>query len=244
MGVLGFGAGRSRRQPELVGYGGDASTGAVLVLPGGFVRGRGRYWRFVEMELRNLFPLLTGDSGGPAVHLLRYRCRGWNGDRADTAVDARWALTRIAEQHGDVPVAVVGNSLGGRAAFRVAGHPQVAAVAGVAPWLPDLEGVEDLAGRRVLIIHGERDRTGAGAHRSLAYAERARSFVPDLARLEVPGEGHYLLRRSADVWAATAGFIREALELEAPPPPLAQALERARRGDLRTPLPALRTADA
>ncbi|MGW7487268.1 alpha/beta hydrolase [Streptomyces sp. NPDC054786] len=237
-----MGTGSVRRQPELVDCGGDAKAGAVLVLPGGFVRGRGRYWRFVEIEIRNLLPLLTGEVDGPAVHLLRYHCRGWNGGRADTAVDARWALERIEERHGAVPVAVVGNSLGGRAAFRVADHPRITTVVGVAPWLPDQEGVEHLAGRRVLIVHGERDRSAASARRSLAYAERARSVVPDLARLEAPGEGHYLLRRSADVWAATAGFIRDALDIAAPPPPLAEALERARGCDLRTPLPVLRPA--
>ncbi|MFI9046046.1 alpha/beta fold hydrolase [Streptomyces sp. NPDC053427] len=214
----------------------------MLVLPGGFIRSRGRYWRFVEIELRNLFPLLTGEGDGPAVHLLRYRCRGWNGRRADTAVDARWALEMIGELHGEVPIAVVGNSLGGRAAFRVAGHPRVTTVVGVAPWLPDQEEVEHLAGRRVLMVHGERDRSGASARRSLAYARRARSVVPDLARLEAPGEGRYLLRRSADVWATTACFVHDALGIAAPPPPLAEALKRARDGDLRTPLPSLRPA--
>ncbi|MFE3650721.1 alpha/beta hydrolase [Streptomyces sp. NPDC059152] len=228
-----------RRTPELVDCGGDAKAGAVLVLPGGFIRSRGRYWRFVETELRALFPLLSREGDGPAVYLLRYRCRGWNGGREDTAVDARWALGQIEERHGEVPVAVVGNSLGGRAGFRIAGHPHITTVVGVAPWLPEEEETEHLAGRKVLIIHGERDHSSAGARRSLAYAERARLVVPDLARLEVPGEGHYLLRRSADVWTTTADFVHDALGVTAAPLPLAQALERARDGDLRTPLPTM-----
>jgi pimeloyl-ACP methyl ester carboxylesterase len=219
------------RTPELVSFDGSSQVnGVALVLPGGMVRSRGRYWKFFDISLRNLCRTLAtqGEAHGLAVYLLRYRYRGWNGERADTAVDARWALAELRSRHGDVPVALVGNSLVGRAAFSVAGEPQVAGVVGVAPWLPEGEPVEQLAGRKVLILHGDQDRSDAPASLSLAYAERARAVVPDLARFEVVGDGHYLLRRAIDCWAATTGFVLGALGMR----PLDPAAE-----DLRTPLP-------
>ncbi len=209
---------------------------AALILPGGFVRGRGRYWAFVDHQLRNLAGLLATHDG-LAVYLLRYRHRGWNGERADAAVDARWALTDLEARHGGVPVALIGNSMGGRAAVRVAGHRTVSAIVGIAPWLPDGEPVEPLAGRKVLILHGDRDRSGAGHKRSLAYAEQARSIVPDLARLEVKGSRHYLIARERDCWAAITNFVVGVLRGRPLAPTLAAAMAAPAPNGLRLALP-------
>ncbi|MEV8517244.1 alpha/beta family hydrolase [Dactylosporangium sp. NPDC051484] len=216
----------------------SSARAAVLVLPGGAVCSRGRYWTFVDIALRDLCCDLAeqGAPHGLAVHLLRYRYRGWNRHRADTAVDAEWALARIADTYGDVPVVLVGNSLGGRAAFWVAGHAQVTGVVGVAPWLPEGDPVEHLAGRKVLILHGDRDRGGASARRSLAYAQRARTVVPDLLRFEVVGDGHYLLRHTPDCWAVTVDFVLGTLGFRPFAPPIAAALADG-HDRLRTPMP-------
>ncbi|GAA5189648.1 alpha/beta hydrolase [Rugosimonospora acidiphila] len=187
----------------------DEVRNAVLLLPGGSIKSRGRYWSFVDLGLRALARTLSvaGEPDGLAVYLLRYRYRGWNGEHADALVDTREALDEIRRRHGSVPVSLVGNSLGGRAAFHAADDPSVTSVVGVAPWLPEGDPVDQLAGRRVLIMHGERDRSEASAASSLAYARRARAVVPDLARFEVGGDGHYLLRRAVDCWALTTGFV-------------------------------------
>ncbi|MBK8075610.1 MAG: hypothetical protein IPK24_08615 [Kineosporiaceae bacterium] len=96
---------------------------AALVLPGGYATGHGRYCPLLDLELRGLGRTLAdrGADRGLAVHLLRYRNRGWNGARADPVVDTRWALTRLADRHGPVPVILVGYSMGGRAAVWAAG---------------------------------------------------------------------------------------------------------------------------
>ncbi len=114
---------------------------------------------------------------------------------------------------------LIGNSLGGRAAFWCAGHPSVVGVAGIAPWLPSGDAVDQLAGRRVLIVHGTGDHSAANATQSLEYALRAREVVPDLARYEAPGANHYLLREARDISALTTTFTLAALGAE--PAPLA-----------------------
>jgi pimeloyl-ACP methyl ester carboxylesterase len=226
---------------ELVAWHGIDDVRAVaLLLPGGAVASHGRYWKFVDIGLRALARTLvkTGEPDGLAVYLLRYRYRGWNGADADTLVDTRWALEEIRRRHGDVPVSLVGNSLGGRAAFHAADDPSVASVVGVAPWLPEGDPVEQLAGRRALIMHGARDRSGASAAMSLAYARRARSVVPDLARFEVAGDGHYLLRRAPDCWALAAGFVTATVGTQPLDPAIRAAMTAPEPDGLRTPLAA------
>ncbi|MGW2252613.1 alpha/beta hydrolase [Kitasatospora sp. NPDC001660] len=214
-----FRAQRKPRSPQLTswqveGFTTDAGRpevpvrGVALLLPGGFVRGHGGPLRIAELGLRDLATDLAerGRADGIAVHLLRYRHSGWNGTDADTAVDTRWALDELARRYGPVPVVLVGNSLGGRAAFWCAGHPNVVGVAGIAPWLPSGDRVDQLAGRRVLIVHGTGDHSAANAVQSLEYALRAREVAPDLARYEVPGGSHYLVRQAADISALTTDF--------------------------------------
>ncbi|PWS52979.1 alpha/beta hydrolase, partial [Streptomyces sp. FT05W] len=58
----------------------------------------------------------AGQEDGLAVHVVRYRTRGWNAD-ADPAADARWAADEVVRRYGDVPVCLVGHGMGGRAAL-------------------------------------------------------------------------------------------------------------------------------
>ncbi|WP_042381135.1 alpha/beta hydrolase [Streptacidiphilus melanogenes] len=225
------------RRPELSPH--EASgpvRGVALLLPGGSVSSHRRPLRFVEWTLGPLVSRLLDADGeaGLAVRTLRYRYRGWNGEEASTLADTLWALEELRRRYGDVPVCLVGNSLGGRAAFRAAGHESVVGVCGVAPWLPPDEPVEQLASRRVLIVHGDRDHSEASAAKSLAYAERARAVAP-VARLEVAGANHFLMRRAADFWSVTAEFVHDTLAGREPSPLLAHAL--AAPDGLRAPLP-------
>src|SRR5450756_2742465 len=89
---------------------------------------------------------------GVEVRQPRYRQRGWNGALASPVDDLTELLDAIGALFGDIPVVLIGHSMGARAAFRVAGHPAVAAVAGLAPWLPPEEPVAQMAGRRVLLL--------------------------------------------------------------------------------------------
>jgi len=71
-----------------------------------------------------------------------FTVRGWNGAQASPVPDLARALDDIRARFGTVPVVLAGHSMGARAALRVAGHPAVIAVAGLAPWLPAGEPVD------------------------------------------------------------------------------------------------------
>lgn len=139
---------------------------------------------------------------GVVVCRPRFRVRGWNGEEASPVPDLHAVLDQIGTRFGDIPVVLVGHSMGGRAALRAAGHPAVTAVAGLAPWLPPGEPVEQLAGRHILLAHGTADRITRPADTWL-YAERAR-LVTELTAIEVRGGDHALLRR-ARLWHRIAG---------------------------------------
>jgi dienelactone hydrolase len=154
---------------------------------------------------------------GIAVVRQRFQVRGWNGDQASPAADLNRLLDDIY-----VPVVLVGHSMGGRAAFRAAGHPAVRAVAGLAPWLPPGEPVDQLNGRRVLLVHGSADKI-VDPGDTWAYAERARA-VASVTVLEIGGGDHAMLRR-AQLWHAIAAeFVRFSFGLPAGSEPTAAAV--------------------
>ena len=113
-------------------------------------------------------------------------------------------LDGIHARFGAVPVVLIGHWMGARAALRVAGHPVVIAVAGLAPWLPPGEMTGQLAGRRVLLAHGSADVVTSPGD-TWAYAERARA-VCDLTAIEVRRGDHPMLRR-VRLWHAIAARV-------------------------------------
>ncbi len=90
---------------------------------------------------------------GVAVWSVRYRYRGWNGSAASPVADARAALDGVRRTHGQVPVVLLGHSMGARTALRVADDPLVRGVTALAPWLPDGEPV-DVDDVVVRLVHG------------------------------------------------------------------------------------------
>lgn len=191
--------------------GGDEATTAVaLVLHGG------RSQSTAPTSARNLAVLRMvpfanslrrgGAEHGLAVARLRYGVRGWNGARQSPVPDARWALEQLRGRFGDVPLALVGHSMGGRTALYVAGFPGVAAVVGLAPWIEPGDPVAQLAGRRVLLAHGTHDRMTSAAA-SARYARQAASVAESVGYVSVSDEKHAMIRR-ASVWHELAtGFV-------------------------------------
>jgi pimeloyl-ACP methyl ester carboxylesterase len=146
---------------------------------------------------------------GAVVLRPRFRVRGWNGAQASPVGDLNTELDGIAATYGPVPVVLIGHSMGARAAVRAAGHPAVSAVAGLAPWLPLGEPVEQLAGRRLLVAHGTADGITSPAE-TWAYAERARALT-EVAAIEITDGDHPMLRRARLWHAIAAEFARAAL---------------------------------
>jgi dienelactone hydrolase len=144
----------------------------------------------------------------------RFRVRGWNGAQASPVQDLNELLDDLRVRFGPVPVVLVGHSMGARAAIRAAGHPSVAAVAGLAPWLPLGEPVDQLAGRRVLLAHGTADFVTRPAE-TWAYAKRARE-LSTVAEIELRGGDHAMIRRASLWHGLAAAFTCLALGLPAP----------------------------
>jgi dienelactone hydrolase len=180
------------------------------------------------------FVSAAGAGRGLTTCLLRYRVAGWNGPAADAFADVRWSLARIRDEHGDVPVVLVGHSMGGRAVLRAGGEPQVGAVCGLAPWTPPGEPVAHLRGVTVAILHGRGDRWVPAAL-SAGFAQRAQAAGAHVARFTVAG-GHSMVRR-APVWHTFARDVVLAGAGLAPVrPDIADALARADDGSLASAL--------
>ena len=130
---------------------------------------------------------------GVSTWLLRYRHRGWNGG-AGPVEDARWALAEVRRELGDVPVVLLGHSMGARTSVHAADHGSVVGVVGLAPWLPPGERVYALVGRHLLAAHGQRDRI-TSYRATAAFVERARHVAFSAELRDMGPVGHYMLRR-------------------------------------------------
>ena len=170
------------------------------------------------------------DGRGVVIRRPRFRLRGWNGTQASPVQDLSERLDEVRSEFGLVPVVLVGHSMGARAAVNAAGYPSVAAVAGLASWLPGGEPVDQLAGRRVLLAHGTADVI-CRPEETWAYADRARA-VTSVVEIEVRGGEHTMLRR-APVWHAIAAtFACVSLGLPPPAGPVTAALASPQRATL------------
>ena len=133
--------------------------------------------------------------------MLRYRERGWNGG-ADRTADAGWALDQVRTAHGDVPVVLLGHSMGARVAVHVADDPSVVGVVGLAPWWSAADPVSTLAGRSLVAAHGRRDRITSFIE-TARYVERAQRVAASARLHDMGARGHYMLTGSGR-WHAVA----------------------------------------
>ena len=213
---------------------------AVLVLHGGQEESLSPTGRLQSSYLRmiDFYLGLRQRSRRSAVYLLRYRARGWNARYGPPApvTDARGALERIVGRHPDVPVALLGHSMGGRVAVSLSSHPAVAGVCALAPWLPPGEPLPATPGTaRFVLAHGTADRVTSPAA-STAYAERLRATGTPAARFELLRGDHALLEQAL-LWHRFAVLTTLGLAGERPLPlGVAQALDDADGTALRRPL--------
>lgn len=199
----------------------------VLLLHGGSEHGLARppAWNLPGARMRPFEQAISRATRryGVVTARVRYRHRGWNGERGDAARDAEQALAEIARRAGPVPVILVGHSMGGRAALRAAGHPSVRAVVGLAPWCPPEDPVEQLRGRRLVLLHGESDRT-TDPRASADFARRARAAGAEACTLLLPGGDHAMLRRATAWHTLTRDTVTGLLGLGPLPRSVAGAL--------------------
>ncbi|MGL5810242.1 MAG: alpha/beta hydrolase [Nocardioides sp.] len=182
----------------------------ILMLHGGKARstrevgGRSLSWRRSLVMQRAIAPAAA--EAGVAVWLGRYSVVGWNADAPggpSPIPDARWALDRVRARFGQLPIVLLGHSMGARTAVAVADDPDVLGVVALAPWLPPDEPVAALAGKHLVAAHGHRDRITSYAH-TKAFVTRAATVAASATMLEMGDLGHYMLVGSAR-WTEEAG---------------------------------------
>ncbi|MBM6399756.1 alpha/beta hydrolase [Phycicoccus sonneratiae] len=190
----------------------DRPEGVVLALHGGGSRGRDVAVSPTQLSVLRMVPVAArvarAGRGRLAVLRLLNSSRGWNA-RPTPVDDVAWALDRVVERFGEVPVALVGHSLGGRAALLAGDHDRVRSVVGLATWLAPGDGVGPLAGRDVLLVHGDADRVAriapaAALARRLAGTTRA-GFVT------VRGGSHSMLRHHRTFDGLAARWVAASL---------------------------------
>lgn len=131
---------------------------------------------------------------------VRYRTKSWR--RLDLCVEDAEAAIEASVERGAESCALVGFSMGGAVAVRVAEHPVVTTVIGLAPWLPDELELTPLLGRRFAVVHGAVDRSlpgipGVHPGGSRRGVERARALgVLDAEYTLIPGALHGVAVRS------------------------------------------------
>lgn len=206
----------------------------VLVLHGGRSEGPEPLRRRSLARLRMrpftsaLVTALRGEQ--TAVGEVLYRVRGWNGERADAAVDAAAAIEQVEQAWGPVPVVLVGHSMGGRAALRAAGAEPVTGVVALAPWCPPGEPYAQLAGRRLVTLHDVSDRvTDPAGTRALALD--ARRAGAEVAGYAVRGSNHAMLGGRTRDWHTVTTRLVTAMLAVRPFPDEVSAAFALRGGD-------------
>ncbi|MEH0541831.1 alpha/beta fold hydrolase [Streptomyces sp. B21-105] len=192
---------------------------AVLVLHGGREHSRraSRAWHPAALRMRPLVraAVASTDRRDVLVGEVRYRYQGWNAT-ADPVDDAARALDELRRLAGEVPVILVGHSMGGRAALRAAADPAVRGVLALAPWCPPGEPAAHLAETRVVVLHGDRDRVTDPAA-SAEYVRRARQADAQAGLVLVRGGDHAMLRRGGHWHRATAAVVAQLLRAQSAP---------------------------
>ena len=157
--------------------------------------------RVMMAQLRRSF-----HRAGLDVWLLRYRVVGWNHGHAEhpsPVQDARWALDQVRTDHQDLPVVLLGHSMGARTAVTVADDPNVHGVVGVAPWFPPGHPVEPLTGKHLVAAHGRADRTtNFGATKD--FVRRAAPVAASVEFVDMGELDHYMLKGLRQ-WNRVAG---------------------------------------
>jgi len=192
-------------------YAPDRPEAVVLVLHGGASRPGRSEVHPAQLSVLRMVPIARriarAGRGRVAVLRLLNSHRGW--DTTSTPVgDVVWALEQVRERYGDLPVGLVGHSLGGRAALLAGGQDGVRAVVALNPWVYPTDHA-DLSGRRVLIVHGTDDRV-ADPQRAQVVAD-AIAATTDVEFLAIDGGKHAMLSRGGQFERAATDFVLGAL---------------------------------
>ncbi|MBS2939213.1 alpha/beta hydrolase [Nocardioides sp. J2M5] len=190
----------------------SSPDGVVLVLHGGAAREGRTTVSPAQLSVLRMVPVARRIARAGrrrlAVHRLLNSHRGWD-SRTTPVMDVARALERMQDLHGDLPVALVGHSLGGRAALLASGGDlAVRAAVALNPWLHPTDQVHG-TNARVLVVHGTDDRIARPG-----LSEDLVRRAPDalrIGRIAVGGGRHAMLRRARTYESLTADFVTAVL---------------------------------
>jgi pimeloyl-ACP methyl ester carboxylesterase len=189
----------------------DDPRGVVLVLHGGKSQSLSptSWWNLPVVRMMPFARAVAAESDGHlSVAVLRYAVRGWNGATASPVADAELALEQIAARHPGLPVGLLGHSMGGRVAFRLADDPRVSALVALAPWVERSDVARGHPGLRALVMHGTRDRI-TSPRNARAMADAMAALGVDVTWRAVEGETHSMVRQAALWHRESACFLAE-----------------------------------
>ena len=185
--------------------------GIVLVLHGGASRGDRVMVSPAQLSVLRMVPvarrIARAGRSRLAVHRLLNTHRGWD-SRTTPVMDVAYALEQVTDRHGALPVALVGHSLGGRAALLAGNDPQVRSVVALNPWVLPTDRA-DLRGTQVLVVHGTDDRV-AMPTRSADLLRRLETAT-SVGYVAVPGARHAMLRHARTFETCAAEFVTATL---------------------------------
>jgi alpha-beta hydrolase superfamily lysophospholipase len=178
----------------------------VLLLHGGAARPGHASVSPAQLSVLRMVPIARriarAGRGRVAVLRLLNSHRGW--DTTHTPVgDVAWALEQVRERYGDLPVALVGHSLGGRAALLAGAQDGVRTVVALNPWVYPTDHA-DLTGRDVLVVHGTDDRVASPQRAKAVVA--AIAATTDVTYVAVEGGKHAMLRHGRDFEQTATDF--------------------------------------
>jgi len=140
-----------------------------------------------DSPARDLYPELAEELTAHDLLSLRVRYRSAT-DLAQCILDVREAIAWLGERT-EGPLGLIGHSLGGAVVIRAALlEPRVRTVVCLAPQSYGTDGVEKLAPKSLLLIHGDRDEILPDTCSRSIYA---RAAMPKTLQI-VPGAGHVL----------------------------------------------------
>lgn len=190
---------------------GRKAKAVVLVLPGGTDSSREPYSRRQPAALR-MYPFTLSLKALPnvVVHQAVYELYGWNGDDDSPMAPAQRALDDLLAAYPDVPVILVGHSMGGRVAARLAADKRVTGVLALAPWWQHADWRHINVDAKVLALHGTADiRT---------YPKRTEKGIAELQERGVDAtfvpieDGEHAMLDHIWTWQSTAvRFVRSFL---------------------------------
>ena len=170
----------------------ESAPAAVVFVNGGTAKPvRGTWSATSELLASELAPRFAD----LAFAEVRYRLKTWH------ALDSCMADARAALDVLDRPSLLVGFSMGGAVSIGVADRPEVTAVLGLAPWIPDRLSLEPLRGKRLDVLHGTLDRwlpgiPGVSPASSRRGFERARALGVAGRYQLIPGALHGIALRA------------------------------------------------